>query len=56
MQDYRGNTSWRFAPTMPGAVACKSGWRASAIGDPKVDPVDWVERIPFMETRNTCSA
>jgi soluble lytic murein transglycosylase len=20
--------------------------------DPKVDPVDWVERIPFMETRN----
>jgi soluble lytic murein transglycosylase len=20
--------------------------------DPKVDPVDWVERIPIMETRN----
>ena len=20
--------------------------------DPKVDPIDWVERIPFMETRN----
>jgi soluble lytic murein transglycosylase len=20
--------------------------------DPKVDPVDWVERIPFSETRN----
>ena len=20
--------------------------------DPKVDPVDWVERIPFTETRN----
>jgi soluble lytic murein transglycosylase len=21
-------------------------------GDPKVDPIDWVERIPFPETRN----
>ena len=20
--------------------------------DPKVDPIDWVERIPFSETRN----
>jgi soluble lytic murein transglycosylase len=37
-----------------------SSLRVSKIGprqrgdprDPKVDPVDWVERIPFMETRN----
>ena len=37
---------------MPDAVGCRSGSRSSAIRDPKVDPVDWVERIPFMETRN----
>ena len=38
---------------MPGAGAC-SEWiaRFGDPRDPKVDPIDWVERIPFMETRN----
>ena len=38
---------------MPGAGACRSGSRRFGDPrDPKVDPIDWVERIPFMETRN----
>jgi DNA polymerase bacteriophage-type len=31
-------------------------WRALEGAAHRVDPVDWVERIPFMETRNYCSA
>ena len=37
---------------MPGPDGCASGSPVTAIPDPKVDPVDWVERIPFQETRN----
>ena len=46
-------TSWRSPPTMPGPA----GWHAgsTSIGDPragKIDMVDWIEMIPFRETRN----
>jgi len=45
--------SWHLPPTTPAAAGCRSGSQTTAIPrDPKVDPVDWVERIPFMETRN----
>ena len=39
--------------TMPAAAACGTG--SPSYGDPrdpKVDPIDWVEQIPFSETRN----
>ena len=38
---------------MPAAAGC-SDWvaRFGDPRDPKVDPIDWVERIPFSETRN----
>jgi soluble lytic murein transglycosylase len=53
LQDYRGNNLLAFAAYNAGRgrvqewIACYGDPR-----DPKVDPVDWVERIPFMETRN----
>jgi soluble lytic murein transglycosylase len=53
MQDYRGNLILVFAGYNAGRGRVRD-WIA-AFGDPrdpKVDPVDWVERIPFMETRN----
>ena len=38
---------------MPGAAACGSGSPPTATrAIRKVDPVDWVERIPLAETRN----
>ena len=38
---------------MPAEAACATGSRRYGDPrDPKVDPVDWVERIPFSETRN----
>ncbi len=38
---------------MPAAAASKNGSSVTAIPrDPKVDAVDWVELIPFSETRN----
>ena len=38
---------------MPAAAACANGCKAHGDPrDPKVDPVDWVERIPLSETRN----
>ncbi len=38
---------------MPAAAGSRNGSSATAIPrDPNVDPVDWVERIPFSETRN----
>jgi soluble lytic murein transglycosylase len=53
MQDYRGNYMLAFAAYNAGRGRVQE-WIAK-FGDPrdpKVDPVDWVERIPFMETRN----
>ena len=53
MQDYRGNPLLAFAAYNAGRGRVQE-WIAK-YGDPrhpKVDPVDWVERIPFMETRN----
>jgi len=53
MQDYRGNYILAFAAYNAGRGRV-SEWIAQ-FGDPrnpKFDPVDWVERIPFMETRN----
>jgi len=38
---------------MRAAAGSSNGWRSTAIRvDPKIDAVDWVERIPFAETRN----
>src|SRR5262245_4915015 len=53
MQDYRGNYILTFAGYNAGRGRVQE-WMAK-FGDPrdpKIDPVDWVERIPFMETRN----
>jgi soluble lytic murein transglycosylase len=53
MQDYRGNYILSYAGYNAGRGRVQE-WIAK-FGDPrdpKVDPVDWVERIPFMETRN----
>jgi soluble lytic murein transglycosylase len=53
MQDYRNNYALVFAGYNAGRGRVQE-WIAK-FGDPrdpKVDPVDWVERIPFMETRN----
>ncbi|MGZ3321794.1 MAG: transglycosylase SLT domain-containing protein [Xanthobacteraceae bacterium] len=53
MQDYRGNYMLAFAAYNAGRGRVQE-WIAR-FGDPRdptVDPVDWVERIPFMETRN----
>ena len=44
---------WRPPPTMPAAATPTSG--STLFGDPrsdKIDPVVWVELIPFQETRN----
>jgi soluble lytic murein transglycosylase len=53
MADYRGNLILSFAAYNAGRGRVQE-WIAK-FGDPrdpKVDPIDWVERIPFMETRN----
>jgi soluble lytic murein transglycosylase len=53
IQEYGGNYILAFAAYNAGRGRVQE-WIASH-GDPrdsKVDPVDWVERIPFMETRN----
>ncbi len=53
MEDYRGNYALVFAGYNAGRGRVRD-WIAQ-FGDPrdpKVDPIDWVERIPFMETRN----
>jgi len=57
MQDYRGNYILAFAAYNAGRGRVQE-WIAQ-FGDPrdpKVDPVDWVERIPFMETRKLRAA
>jgi soluble lytic murein transglycosylase len=53
LSDYRGSHIMTFAGYNAGRGRVQE-WVA-AHGDPrdpKVDPVDWVERIPFSETRN----
>ena len=53
MQDYRSNLILVFAGYNAGRGRVQE-WMArfGDPRDPKVDPIDWVERIPFMETRN----
>jgi len=53
IEEYRGSYILAFAAYNAGRGRVQD-WIAR-FGDPrnpKVDPVDWVERIPFMETRN----
>ena len=51
--DYRGSYILAFAGYNAGRGRVKD-WvaRFGDPRDPKVDPIDWVERIPFSETRN----
>ncbi len=53
IQEYGGNYILAFAAYNAGRGRVQE-WIESHGDprDPKVDPVDWVERIPFMETRN----
>jgi len=53
IQDYRGSYIMTFAGYNAGRGRVKE-WieRYGDPRDPSVDPVDWVERIPFSETRN----
>jgi peptidoglycan lytic transglycosylase len=52
-EDYRGSYILTFAGYNAGRGRVKE-WIAKHGDprDPKVDPIDWVERIPFSETRN----
>ncbi len=53
IRDYRGSYIMAFAAYNAGRGRVKE-W-VSRFGDPRdpnVDPIDWVERIPFSETRN----
>ena len=53
LSEYKGNHIMTFAGYNAGRGRVRD-W-VKAYGDPrdpKVDPVDWVERIPFSETRN----
>jgi soluble lytic murein transglycosylase len=53
IEDYRGSYILTFAGYNAGRGRIKE-WieRYGDPRDPNVDPVDWVERIPFSETRN----
>jgi len=53
IQDYRGSYILTFVGYNAGRGRVKE-WIAKHGDprDPKVDPIDWVERIPFSETRN----
>jgi soluble lytic murein transglycosylase len=53
IKDYRGSYIMTFAAYNAGRGRVRE-WvaRYGDPRDPKVDPVDWVERIPFSETRN----
>jgi peptidoglycan lytic transglycosylase len=53
LEEYGGNHILAFAAYNAGRGRVQE-W-IKAFGDPrdeKIDPIDWVERIPFMETRN----
>jgi soluble lytic murein transglycosylase len=53
IEDYRGSYVLAFAAYNAGSGRVRE-WleRYGDPRDPKVDPIDWVERIPFSETRN----
>jgi peptidoglycan lytic transglycosylase len=53
IERYRGSYILAFAGYNAGSGRVKE-WveRYGDPRDPRVDPVDWVERIPFSETRN----
>jgi soluble lytic murein transglycosylase len=53
IKDYRGSYIMAFAAYNAGRGRVRE-WvsRYGDPRDPKVDPIDWVERIPFSETRN----
>jgi soluble lytic murein transglycosylase len=53
LKDYRGSFILSFAGYNAGRGRVKE-WIAKYGDprDPKIDPIDWVERIPFSETRN----
>jgi soluble lytic murein transglycosylase len=53
LQDYRGSYIMTFAGYNAGRGRIRE-WvaRYGDPRDPQVDPIDWVERIPFSETRN----
>jgi soluble lytic murein transglycosylase len=53
IKDYRGSYIMAFAAYNAGRGRVRD-WvaRFGDPRDPKVDPIDWVERIPFSETRN----
>jgi soluble lytic murein transglycosylase len=53
IEDYRGSYIMTFAAYNAGRGSLKK-WidRYGDPRDPKVDPIDWVEQIPFSETRN----
>jgi soluble lytic murein transglycosylase len=53
IKDYRGSYILAFAAYNAGRGRVRD-WiaRFGDPRDPKVDPIDWVERIPFSETRN----
>ena len=53
IEDYRGSYILTFAGYNAGRGRVKD-WisRFGDPRDPKVDPIDWVEQIPFAETRN----
>jgi len=53
LSEYRGNQIMTFAGYNAGRGRVKEWVQAHGDPrDPKVDPVDWVERIPLSETRN----
>ena len=53
IEDYRGSYILAFAAYNAGSGRVRE-WleRYGDPRDPRVDPIDWVERIPFAETRN----
>ena len=53
IEDYRGSYIMAFAAYNAGRGRVRE-WveRYGDPRDPNVDPIDWVERIPFSETRN----
>jgi soluble lytic murein transglycosylase len=53
LREYRGNHIMTFAGYNAGRGRVQQWMRSYGDPrDPKVDAVDWVERIPFAETRN----